>query len=174
MRCTMIPIPSARLMLRADTAEDLMTPNPVSLREYASLREAMQLLVEHGFCAAPVIDDAGRPLGVLSRSDLLIHDCETSEYCREMPEFYRKEEIERAIGEKVQGGFQVEKVDRTRVADIMTPAVFSVHLDTPVATVLHDLLMLRVHRLFVVDDQGVLVGVISTFDLLKHMASELD
>jgi CBS-domain-containing membrane protein len=169
MNTATLPMPVAHLALRAETAADLMSPNPVSLREDASVREALQLLVDHGFCAAPVIDDAGRPLGVLSRSDLLVHDCETAEYCREMPEFYRKDELERAIGEKPGRGFQVEKVDRTKVADIMTPAVFSVNLDTSAAKVLNDLVSLKVHRLFVVDDQGVLVGVISTLDVLKRI-----
>jgi len=51
----------------------------------------------------------------------------------------------------------------------MTPAVFSVGPDTPAAKVVHDLLSLNVHRLFVVDENGVLVGVISTIDVLRHL-----
>ena len=36
-----------------------MTPNPVSIHENASLRDAINLLIDKGFSAAPVIDDAG-------------------------------------------------------------------------------------------------------------------
>lgn len=157
------------LMLRAETAADLMSPNPVSLREDATLREAVALLIDKGFGAAPVIDKAGRPVGVLSRSDLLIHDRESATYLRQEPEFYHKEELKTQAGEALGRGFQVEKVDRTRACDLMTPAVFSVAPDTPAAKVVHELLSLKVHRIFVVDDNGTLVGVISTFDVLRHL-----
>ncbi len=158
-----------RLLLRAETAAHLMTPNPVSVRENASLREALTLFIDKGFSASPVIDAAGRPVGVLSRSDLLIHDRESATYLHQEPEFYHKEELHTPAGEPLGRGFQVEKVDRTCVGDLMTPAVFSVAPDAPAAKVVHDLLSLKVHRLFVVDDNGVLVGVISTFDVLRHL-----
>jgi len=159
----------ARLVLHAESAAELMTANPVSVGEDATLREALTLLIDKGFSAAPVIDEAGRPVGVLSRSDLLIHDRESAQYLRAAPEFYHKEELHTPEGETLGRGFQVEKVDRTRVRDLMTPAVFAVAPDAPAAKVVHDLLSLKVHRLFVVDDNGVLVGVISTFDVLRHL-----
>ena len=59
------------MMLDARTAEDLMTSNPVSIRASATLSEAVTFLTDRGFSAAPVIDEAGRPLGVISRTDLL-------------------------------------------------------------------------------------------------------
>jgi CBS domain-containing protein len=34
------------------------------------------LFTEKGITAAPVIDDSGHPIGVISRSDLLIHQCQ--------------------------------------------------------------------------------------------------
>lgn len=160
---------ATRLALQAETAADLMTANPVSVREDATLREVLALFIDKGFSAAPVIDEAGRPVGVLSRSDLLIHDRASAQYLREEPEFYHKEELKAPGGEPLGRGFQVERVDRTPVGDLMTPAVFSVGPETPAAKVVHDLLSLNVHRLFVVDDDGILVGVISTFDVLRHM-----
>jgi CBS domain-containing protein len=158
-----------RLTLQVETAADLMTANPVSVREDATLREALGLFIDKGFSAAPVIDEAGRPIGVLSRSDLLVHDRESASYLRQEPEFYHKEELKTANGETLGRGYLVEKVDRTKVGDLMTPAVFSVGPETPAAKVVHELLSLKVHRLFVVDDNGVLVGVISTFDVLRHL-----
>jgi hypothetical protein len=66
----------SRLILQAETAADLLMPNPVSIPETALVREAITLLTEKGFSAAPVIDEAGRSVGVLSRTDILIHDRE--------------------------------------------------------------------------------------------------
>src|SRR5262249_44509117 len=61
------------LTLPALTAADFMTPNPVSIRQDATPKQAAEILADRGFSAAPVIDAAGRPVGVVSRSDLMIH-----------------------------------------------------------------------------------------------------
>ena len=66
-------------------------------------------------------------------------------------------------------GFQVESVDRTAVRDLMTPIVFSVRPDTSAREVIEEMLRLRVHRLFVIDHGGVLVGVIAMSDILQHL-----
>jgi CBS domain-containing protein len=157
------------LVLRAETAATLMTANPVSIREDASLREAIALLIDRGYSAAPVIDRAGRPVGVLSRTDILIHDRESVQYLDPAPEYYEKSELTTATREKLGEGFQVEKADKTRVGDVMTPAVFSVGPDTPAARVVREMLNLKVHRVFVVDADGILVGVISALDVLRYL-----
>lgn len=161
--------PAPPLTLKARRAAELMTPNPVSVRENATLREALALLIDKGISAAPVIDAAGRPVGVLSRSDLLIHDRETADFLRKAPEFYHKEELHTPEGEMLGKGYQVENVDRTRVRDLMTPAVFGVAPDDSAAKVVRELLALNIHRLFVLDDDGVLVGVISAIDIIRNL-----
>jgi hypothetical protein len=41
------------LLLKAQTAADLMTPNPVSLREEVTAREAARFLTDRSFSAPP-------------------------------------------------------------------------------------------------------------------------
>lgn len=160
----------APLTLKAHFAADLMRPNPVSVQEDASIREAIRLLTDKGFTAAPVIDDAGRPVGVISQSDILVHDRERVEYLAPAVEYYHRSELHTPRGERLDDReFQVENVDRTCVADVMTPAVFSVTPNTSANKVVEQLLSLKVHRLFVVDDDGILVGVISTSDVLRKL-----
>jgi CBS domain-containing protein len=138
------------LFLRAETAAELMTANPVSLNAGAAVREALDLLTARGFGAAPVIDEAGRPVGVLSRSDLLIHDRELVAY--------------------VPSEKGVSAADPARVRDLMTPVIFTVRPHTPVSEVVGQMVQLKVHQLFVVDEGGALVGVISALDVLRHLA----
>jgi CBS domain-containing protein len=166
MNATLIENPT--LQLCAETAADLMMANPISVREDANVREALVLFTDKGFSAAPVIDAAGRPVGVLSRFDLLVHDREKVDYLRPRPEFFYEQEFKNKKGEPVPG-FEVEDVDQTCVRDLMTPAVFSVSPDTSVEKVIHEMLSLRVHHLFVVGKDGVLVGVISPLDVLRHL-----
>jgi CBS domain-containing protein len=52
---------------------------------------------------------------------------------------------------------------------VMTPAVFCVRPATEAGKVVEEMLALRVGRLLVVDQGGVLVGVISAFDVLRHL-----
>jgi CBS domain-containing protein len=63
---------------------DLMTGAPSSLRSDAVIREAIEFLAERETTAAPVINEAGRPIGVLSLSDLVTA---IRDYGREGPAF---------------------------------------------------------------------------------------
>ena len=51
----------------------------------------------------------------------------------------------------------------------MTPAVCAVRPDAPARLVMEEMALLRVHRLFVTDADGVLVGVISASDVVRHL-----
>jgi CBS domain-containing protein len=51
----------------------------------------------------------------------------------------------------------------------MTPAVFAVAPDASAAKVVADMLGLNVHRLFVLDGTGTLIGVITALDVLRHL-----
>jgi CBS domain-containing protein len=164
------------LLLTARTAGDLMTPNPVSLREEVTAREAARFLTDRGFSAAPVINEAGEPVGVLSQTDLVVHVRERIDSLPSgegsVEDFSEFAEI--PVGCRgVWRGLKPERVDDGAVVgDLMTPTVFTVRYDAPSAQVVEDMLALRVHRLFVVDDGGVLVGVVTATDILRHLAPE--
>jgi len=130
------------LTLRANTAAELMTPGPVSLSASDTVAEATAFLTEKAFGAAVVIDDAGHPLGVVTKTDVLVHARQ------------RRPGLE---------------PDDTPVTEFMTPAVFSVRPDTPARSVVEQLLALNVHHLFVADPAGVIVGVISPVDVLRKL-----
>ena len=130
------------LTLRAETARELMTPGPYSLADTDTVEQAAAFLTERGFGAAVVIDVAGHPVGVVTKTDLLVH-------VRELA----------AGGQKEPG----------TVLDVMTPAVFSVKETTPDRSVVEQMIALNVHHLFVTDKANVVVGVISPFDVIKKL-----
>jgi CBS domain-containing protein len=156
-------------MLSAPTAADLMTPNPASIGQDATVKEAAAFLSNRGFSAAPVGDHAGRPIGVLSRADIVIHYRHQPKDVPPVPDYYQRTDLATPSGEPLPGGSQEEGANQTRVRDIMTPVVFSVSAEAPARRVVGDMVGLRVHRLFVVDRSGVLVGVISALDVLRHL-----
>lgn len=152
------------LAFRSRTAEEVMTANPISVRESVTIHEAVGFLVDKGISGAPVIDESGRPVGVISQSDILFHERETPDRL-EPPEYESGQPLMR----KAYDEFQIERVDSTRVSELMTPAVFAVGRTTPILQVVKEMCTLNVHRLFVVDGDGVLVGVITALDLLRDL-----
>jgi CBS domain-containing protein len=155
------------LTLKARTAADLMNTDVVSIPEEAPLREAIATLVDRGISGAPVINAAGRAVGVVSLSDIVVHDRNTIKFARPA-EYYTRSDLRADPGENVRK-FQVEAVDRTCVADVMTPTVCSVRPGTAVRDLIEEMILMRVHRLFVTDRVDVLVGVISMSDVLRHL-----
>jgi CBS domain-containing protein len=163
------PDRAAPLTLYGKVAADLMKPSVLTIPETATAQEAMALLTDENVGAVPVVDADGNAVGVLSRSDLVAHGCDTvpcldpNEPAGDGPTYLHP------LRASPMHVFSPRKAAATRVKDIMTPVVFSVARDTPTTTVVDAMLGLGVHRLFVTDDDGKLVGVISTIDMLRHL-----
>lgn len=146
-------------------ARDLMSSNPVSIHREASVGEAIALLTDRGFGAAPVIDEAGRPIGVVSRTDILIHKCENARSAGMQDD----SDWDLLPGPSGPQGSLRASTDPTPVAEIMTPAIFTVSQETPAREVVKRMRELKVHQLFVIDADSALVGVISSLDVLRHL-----
>lgn len=162
----------SRFALRAETAADLMTANPVSISADMTVREAAVVLTDKEISALPIIDEAGRPLGVLTHTDIVRHERHRTTYVPADVKTYREGERTLASGEHLPKGFEIEMPDTTRVRDIMTPTILSVAETASVERILTDFLAFKVHHLFVVDEAGVLIGIISTFDVLRHLKAD--
>jgi CBS domain-containing protein len=154
----------------AATAADIMTPNPLSLTEQATLHEAAAFFTDNQVSAAPVINHAGRPVGVVSRTDLVRHDRETVRQLRPAPTTYYLEELTLDTGESLSAqAYQVESPDRTTVREVMTPVVHAVPPTASARQVVQEMLTWKVHRVFVAEHDGTLIGTISALDVLRHL-----
>jgi CBS domain-containing protein len=153
-------------------AKDMMSPNPFSIRRDAGIREALELRTERGFGAAPVIDEAWRPIGVVSHTDILIHERECVRHAR-LPDDssspYDWSDWDMLPERSLPQGFSIEVTDPTTVGEIMTPAIFTVPLEAPAREVVRRMRELQVHHLFVVDADLAVVGVISPLDVIRHL-----
>jgi CBS domain-containing protein len=133
------------LTLSATTAADLMTPSPFSLREEATVAEALACLTDRCIGGVPVIDAAGRLVGVLAESDLIVH----------------AHECNATAGPKSE--------TRATVRDIMTPTVYTLETSAPATKVIEHMRALNIHRIFLVDPDGTMMGVVTALDLLRHL-----
>jgi predicted transcriptional regulator len=156
---------SSCLMLHAETAQDLMTKNPVSIRHDMTIQNAAAFLIEKEISAAPVIDDAGRAVGVLSHTDIVRHDSDVGASRLQKAGFYR--EVDQRCPPALREVTYGTNAKAVRVSDVMSPVIIEVFTQDPAVAVIAKLLALKIHRLFVVDQAKTLVGVISTFDVLR-------
>jgi CBS domain-containing protein len=137
------------------TVGEVMTTRVVWVRKGASFREMAVALREHRVSAFPVIDGAGKVIGVVSEADLLAKEVVETE-----PE---------GVPGMINGILHRREAEKARgitAADLMTSPAIIVHPDDSVqhaAKLMHDR---RVKRLPVVDAAGHLVGIISRADVL--------
>lgn len=147
------------------TARDVMQTAVATIAQDASLLDAHRLFVDEEIHGAPVVDADGAVVGVLSTLDVLraVQEEESSAlgdatYFRELLEFSGPDW---ASGPE---DFQ-NRLAQLRVGEAMTTSVVSVPPDATIAKVASTMRAHRIHRVLVADD-GRLVGIITTFDLV--------
>jgi CBS domain-containing protein len=147
------------------TAADVMERSVVVLSPEASLLDAHRLFVEEGIHGAPVVDDEGMVIGVVSSMDLLRAVSEEHESAgfSSDPVFREGREFGPSIW-TVPEDFQDRLANRT-VGEVMTEGAFTVEETTRAREVAELLHRQRVHRVWVVKE-GRPTGVVSALDLL--------
>ncbi|MFE8947333.1 CBS domain-containing protein [Streptomyces sp. NPDC007856] len=132
---------------------DVMTHRVVALRAGATFKDIVKVMREWQVSALPVLDDAGRVVGVVSEGDLLAK------------EEYRGGDIGR-YGE-VRYPAEVRKADAVTAGELMTAPAVTVAADATLAHAARLMARTRVKRLPVVGRDGTLRGIVSRSDLLK-------
>lgn len=138
---------------------ELMNPDVVALRPEHSVTEAQQILAARSVSGAPVVDETGRVLGVVSQNDL-VRKATHPDTAENAGQFFSSIEDFADLGTTPVGASSM------RVADLMNKRVYSVNRDTGVAVAANIMRERRIHRLLVTD-KGVLVGIVSSLDLLR-------
>jgi CBS domain-containing protein len=143
-----------------------MKVNPISIRRQATIKQAIAFLTEAGFSGAPVVNEAGQPVGVISKTDLLRHAIDTAS--EPVAVVAGHDGAALTCGAK-QGSHAPSCHHFRTVADIMTPSIVAVPRSASLAQVAAKMTARRVHRVFVVDTTGALIGVVSSLDVLRAL-----
>ena len=134
--------------LKPRQAKEVMTRQPVTIRQDSLVTEAVDLMLQKGVKRLPVIDDAGKLVGILSRVDVF----RTS--MRESPD-WKSFQAQQIVVENLRSAADIMRRD--------TPTVFP---DTPVEEVIETIDRNDIQRVCVVDRKGLFLGLISDRDLL--------
>jgi CBS domain-containing protein len=145
-------------------AGDVMTAQVLTVKPDASVREVAALLSERGISGVPVVDDAGRVVGIVSEGDLL-HRTEigTERRLKRRRSWWLNSLASDAASDYVKShGLKVE--------DVMTRGVISVGETTELGELAVLLETNAIKRVPVITD-GKLVGIISRANLIRALAA---
>jgi CBS-domain-containing membrane protein len=145
------------------TAADLMSRNIVAIPLGMSLRAAAHRLAQAGVSGAPVVDEFGRCMGVLSKTDLVRYldqggrpTCECSGKC--MFADWQMTDLEALPGDDV--------------SRFMTTNVVTAPPETPIAALARLMYDAHIHRVLIADTWGKVVGIVSSLDILGALAHD--
>jgi CBS domain-containing membrane protein len=119
---------------------DIMTPEVFTLKASCPAEQAAWELSVRGYTGAPVCDEGGRLVGVLSRSDL-------------------------TDPERHDGSLRTKEVQ-----ELMTPALFTLPASEPVLSAIKLMVREGIHRVIAMDASHHMVGIVTSTDVLDALA----
>jgi CBS domain-containing protein len=140
-------------------AKDVMVAEPICVEPSMTIRQLARVFEENEISGAPVVDQEGRAIGVVSKTDL-IRRC--SEGTVDIPPAYLFEVLSAESGQDEE----IILEPLVCVGDFMTEDPVSVTANTPARDVARLMFEKRIHRIIVVDHDRFPVGIITSLDLL--------
>ncbi len=156
-------------------AADVMTRDVVTLSPDMTLEAAAERLVQRAISGAPVVDERGRLVGILSESDILRRLKEIAEESlgkRYLASRIHSLDLLAFLGERRREAVEAvyHELRISRVGDVMTKHVESVKPTDSLESVAAAMIEHDVNRLPVVD-AGRVVGIITRADLARVLAT---
>ncbi len=143
-------------------ARDVMTSPVVTVRPTATVKDTAKLFLKHGISAAPVVDDDGKLVGIVSEGDFL-HRAEIG------TERKRSWWLVLLAQEKGLAADYI-KAHAKRISDVMTWRVVTASPETPLDEIAALMEQSGIKRIPLVRD-GRLVGIVSRANLVQAVAS---
>lgn len=146
-------------------ANNIMTKKVVTVSPETEITVAAKLMFKHHFNGLPVVDEAGRLLGIICQDDLIIQQKKVP-----LPSFFTLLDgiIPLVSYKKIEK--EVEKMVASTVAHAMTSNPITVDPETSLEDIATLMLKHNVHTLPVLE-QNKLVGVIGKEDILRTLIS---
>ena len=151
------------------TVKDLMSPNVLAARADWSLQRLCEFFADNEFSGAPVTDEKGKLIGVVSVTDIIRYDSQHVYDIRaDRPHDFYVTGLEDRYAREEIAALRIEQEDPVLVRDIMTPMIFEVDEETAIPDAAETMIKGHIHRVFVTRGREV-VGVLTALDMLKAL-----
>jgi len=160
--------------MRNLTAKDIMNRNVFSVPEEMTTHELAGFFTEKMISGAPVLNDSGKLVGVVSLSDIVRNDSQRARIVKDKVQSQTAlHGWENKANEDEIEQLHIETDDGMTVREIMTPLVFQVGEHAEVSEMADLMIDGRIHRLFVTRDEQ-LVGIVTALDMMRVFRNMLD
>jgi CBS-domain-containing membrane protein len=145
-------------------ARDVMVSPVITVKASSQVRDVAQILLKHHISALPVVDDAGKVVGIVSEGDLMRRSELGTERQRSwwLAALFSNEQMLAA---------EYVKAHARKVADIMTKTVVTASPDTSLNEIATLLEKHAIKRVPIVHN-GQLVGIVSRANLIQALAAD--
>ncbi len=151
-------------------AKDIMTKNVICVKPDMRISELDKIFVRDRINGAPVVDENGDLIGVVSKSDIVNYDLKKGMHASSMSDYYNSTGLE---PQQMTDDFITDTLTFTdaTVKDIMKPSVITGQPDDSIQDLSREMYDKKIHRLVIVEGSKV-VGIVSTLDILKIVGTK--
>ena len=168
------------------TVRDIMSTDVVTVSRTATVRELVDLMSHREISGLPVVDETRQVVGVVSQTDVVAMVGRTNEAAAPDPyweiaapeeegewpgSYYLGGELWGVTSLPALGESLKDVLEEATVEEIMTPAAYSVDPGMTIWEAARFMVDGRIHRVLVLDE-GQLVGLVSSFDILRVVAGD--
>jgi len=145
---------------------DIMSRSVVAIQATQTMVEAANTLLAHEISGAPVLDDQGRCVGILSAGDFVknLSDAQLT----------GGEARHRVVRDLPDGPFRLDAIGGERVSAHMSPAVQSIQPDALLLDAARIMCAQHVHRLPVIAPDGHALGMVTALDMAAVLVNLFD
>ncbi|MFI7497980.1 CBS domain-containing protein [Streptomyces sp. NPDC049687] len=146
--------------MRHNKVGSVMTTDVVRAAYGTPFKEVARLLATHRISGLPVVDEDDKVIGVLSETDLMMHQATTAD------PYEPKQRVR--LAELTPGAKRRAAKGKARTAGrLMTAPAVTVHADDTIVQAARTMARRHVERLPVLDEEDRLVGIVTRRDLLQ-------
>ena len=148
------------------TAADVMTKDVISVKKETTIRELAELFASHRISMAPVVDDSGAMIGIVTETDLVEQDKSLH-----IPTVISLFDWVIYLESDKKFEKQLKKMTGQTVGDIYTQPVKTVAPTAPLSDLADIMSSDKIHAIPVLEDKKV-VGIVARIDLIRTMIKQ--
>jgi len=149
------------------TVADIMSREPILARPEMPLNEAIKILAEKRISGLPVVNEAGKLVGVISETDLMWKETGATP-----PAYIMLLDSVIYLQNPAKYERDLHKVLGQTVGEVMSGNPVTIDPDKSLqeaARLMHER---KIHRLPVLDDREQLIGILTRGDIVRAMAAD--
>jgi CBS-domain-containing membrane protein len=148
------------------TAADVMTRDVITVKKETTIRELAELFARHRISIAPVVDDSGAMIGIVTETDLVEQDKNLH-----IPTVISLFDWVIYLESDKKFEKELKKMTGQTVGDIYTQSVKTVAPTAPLSDLADIMSSGKMHAIPVLEDKKV-VGIVARIDLIRTMIKQ--